>query len=322
MKIETLFTLKTPYREDLSLDAAVFGDAGAAPCCAIVGSMRGNEVQQTFIAASMVRRLGALEDEGLLDPSKRIIAVPSVNAFSMNVHKRFWPVDNTDINRMFPGYGKGETTQRIADGLFQAVQGYPFGIQLASYYLRGAFVPHVRITDEGRLSQESLELAGLFGLPATLLREPSTFDTTTLNYNWQVWDTHAFSVFSRATGAQDPESAAAAVDGIVRFLARIGAVREGTLGVAAKTAPAEKPLHVSEEALVDVRAEHAAGFFEQHARPGDHVRAGDVLARVLDTFDCHVKEELVSPVDGLVFFSRTAPLVNQYSIAFKVAPNA
>ena len=37
----------------------------------------------------------------------------------MNVGKRFFPVDNTDINRMFPGYDKGETTQRLADGVLQ-----------------------------------------------------------------------------------------------------------------------------------------------------------------------------------------------------------
>ena len=35
----------------------------------------------------------------------------------MNIGKRFWSADNTDINRMFPGYNLGETTQRIAAGV-------------------------------------------------------------------------------------------------------------------------------------------------------------------------------------------------------------
>lgn len=55
----------------------------------------------------------------------------------MNIHKRFWPVGNTDVNRMFPGYDKGETTQRIAAGIFEAVSSYDYSIQLASFYLRG-----------------------------------------------------------------------------------------------------------------------------------------------------------------------------------------
>lgn len=40
----------------------------------------------------------------------------------MNIKKRFWPTDNTDINRMFPGYDLGETTQRIAAGVFEVIK--------------------------------------------------------------------------------------------------------------------------------------------------------------------------------------------------------
>ena len=321
MQNETLFTLETPYRESLSIRAAVFGNADAEPCCAVVGSMRGNEVQQTFIAANLVRRLAALEGAHLLNPAKKIIVVPSVNAFSMNIHKRFWPVDNTDINRMFPGYDKGETTQRIAAGLFDAVQGYPFGIQLASFYLRGRFLPHVRITDEGELSQESRELAELFGMPCVLMREPTTFDTTTLNYNWQVWDTHAFSLFSKETGSIDEQSAREAEDGIVRFLVRIGAALEDALQTCATgTSGQALPLQVDEASLVDVRSEKAGGIFLPNVAPGEVVEAGQELAYIRDSFDSHVKDRLVSPVAGRVFFSRSAPLINQYSIAFKIAP--
>ena len=136
----------------------------------------------------------------------------------MNIHKRFWPVDNADVNRMFPGYDKGEATQRIAADIFEAVSSYDYGIQLASFYLRGKFLPHVRITDESELSRESLEMAALFSMPCTLLHKPSTFDTTTLNYNWQVWNTHAFSLFTKATGSIDEASARQAEGGIVQSL--------------------------------------------------------------------------------------------------------
>lgn len=50
--------------------------------------------------------------------------MPCVNYYSMNIGKRFWSMDNTDINRMFLGYDLGETTQRIADGVFKQLQGY------------------------------------------------------------------------------------------------------------------------------------------------------------------------------------------------------
>lgn len=256
MRSKVIFSLSTPYRESMKIRAAEFGDADAQPCCAIVGSMRGNEVQQTFIAANLVGRLRELEREGLLNSEKRILVIPAANAFSMNIHKRFWPVDNTDVNRMFPGYDKGETTQRIAAGIFEAVSSYDYGVQLASFYLRGAFLPHVRVTDEGDLSRESLEMAALFGMPCTLLHKPSTFDTTTLNYNWQVWNTHAFSLFTKATGSIDEASARQAEDGIVRFLTHVGAVREEALSTFAETETGE-PARIEESSLSNVRSERA-----------------------------------------------------------------
>ena len=58
-------------------------------------------------------------------------------------------MDKTDINRMFPGYANGETTQRIAAAVFEALNGFEYGIQLASYYVPGDFIPHVRMLKTG-----------------------------------------------------------------------------------------------------------------------------------------------------------------------------
>ena len=69
-----------------------------------------------------------------------------------------------------------------------------------------------------------------------------------------------------------------------------------------------------------MRSEHASGLFVPLVGPGDCVVQGQALAEVHDTFDGSVHDTLRSPIDGRVFFSRSAPLVNQYSIAFKIAP--
>ena len=313
MRRTTLFTLNTPYRESLAIDGFEFGNLDGEPCCAIVGSMRGNEVEQTFVCAELVHRLEDLESRGLTDPAKRVLVVPSVNPFSMNIQKRFWPVDNTDINRMFPGYDEGETTQRIADGLFQAVSGYDFGVQLCSYYLQGDFQPHVRVTRTGVISDESLELADDFGFSYVVSKEPGSFDTTTLNYNWQVWDTHAFSVYVRDMGSLSLDAATEVEDCILRFLGARGAVRFEMPG-------AYRSTHIREASLVDVRTNHAGGFFVRDVEPGDRVRVGQTLGRVVDSADAHVRETLVAPIDGRVFFCHVSPLINQYTIAFKVAP--
>ena len=60
----------------------------------------------------------------------------------------------------------------------------------------GDFIPHVRMMDTGR---QNTSLAGLFGLPYVVVRKPRPIDTTTLNYNWQIWDTSTFSLYTTET---------------------------------------------------------------------------------------------------------------------------
>ena len=110
MKREILFRLDTPYRQSFAIEGFRFGSGEKA--CAIVGGIRGNEVQQMYVCARLVKAFSALEEQGALLPGNEILVIPCVNRFSMNVGSRFWPMDQTDINRMFPGYDQGETTQR------------------------------------------------------------------------------------------------------------------------------------------------------------------------------------------------------------------
>lgn len=148
MRKTEIYKLGSPYREDLTISGYTFGHGRKSAC--IVGSIRGNEVQQLYVCSQIVRKLEELEASHAIASGKEILVVPSVNHHAMNIGKRFWPVDNTDINRMFPGYDQGETTQRIADGVFRTVKDYDYGIQFASFYMPGDFIPHVRMMDTGR----------------------------------------------------------------------------------------------------------------------------------------------------------------------------
>ena len=112
MKKDVLFTLPSPYREPMRVMGYRFGKGEKA--CAIMGATRGNEVQQLYVCSQLIAMLRDIEADGAMVPGKSVLVIPTANNFSMNISKRFWPMDNTDINRMFPGKADGETTQRIA----------------------------------------------------------------------------------------------------------------------------------------------------------------------------------------------------------------
>ena len=311
MKEITLFTLETPYRQPLAVKGWQFGSPDKKNL-AVMGALRGNEIQQMYICGCLIRTLKQMEHEGLLFADCGILVVPCVNQFSMNVGRRFWAADNTDINRMFPGYLLGETTQRIAARIFETLQGYEYGVQMASFYLPGDFLPHVRMMETG---YQNIEEANGFGLPYVLLRTPQPYDTTTLNYNWQIWNTQAFSLYTRETESIDPVTAQQAVDAVLRFL-------QGKDFCQAKLPKPEKEPVTFKENLLDTVLSSAGGLLIRKKEPGDQVQPGELLGEIIDPCTNTVLEELHARAGGRVFFAHKAQLIGGHEVAFRMIPES
>jgi len=305
MKEKILYEIKGLYRDNFRIKGYEFGKGKKSVC--IVGSMRGNEVQQLYCCSLLVKKFKQLEEEGRIKDGHSILIIPSANPYSMNIQKRFWPTDNTDINRMFPGYDQGETTQRIADGLFEKISSYKYGIQFTSFYMPGEFVPHVRMMDEGFSDTET---AKKFGLPYVVVRKVRPYDTTTLNYNWQVWDTHAYSIYTTTTSTIDSNSAGQALLSILSFLSEIGIVKyQGP-------APAASCV-LSDTEMISVRTEKS-GIFEPLVHVGDYVRVGQPLANIVNPYNGETLETLFAPVESIVFFMHSDPLTYANTAVLKL----
>ncbi|MBQ8825390.1 MAG: succinylglutamate desuccinylase/aspartoacylase family protein [Ruminococcus sp.] len=305
MKKKILFSLKSPYREQLDVIGYKFGHGHKS--IAIVGALRGNEIQQMYVCSRMIQELKKLESEGKILEECEILVIPCVNYYSMNLGKRFWTMDNTDINRMFPGYNLGETTQRIADGLFTKLQGYEYGIQLASFYQPGNFLPHVKIMDTGFTNAEIMKD---FGLQFGIIRKPRPYDTTTLNYNWQIWETKAFSVYANATDNIDKKSADESVNAILRFMNNKGVIN-------IKTSPGYITEIINESETQQIQSE-AAGIFISLTEVGKIVERGTLIGKIINPFDGEVISEIRSSVSGIIYFEYHSPLINEKTVCFKI----
>lgn len=309
MERQIVYESRSLYRDDFRVTGFAFGQGEPAMC--IVGSMRGNEYQQLYICSQLVRRLGELEAQGRLVPDRQILVIPCVNPYSMNLQKRFWCIDNTDINRMFPGYALGETTQRVAAGVFDQIQRYQYGVQFSSFYMPGAFVPHVRIMKTG---YEDREMAVRFGLPYVVLHAPRPFDTTTLNYNWQIWDTKAFTLYTASNSRVDRPSAHQAVEAVLGFMADQGLLRYHRHGSFYLSRVVES------EDMIALRADRA-GFFESFVVPGQEVEAGEDLARILDPYLGTEQSRVTAPAAGTVAFVRDEAMTYESTTVVKLIPS-
>lgn len=309
MKKRIIYEIKGLYRDNFRVTGYEFGKGKKSVC--IVGSMRGNEVQQLYCCSQLVKKFKQLEEEGRITPGHRILIIPSCNPYSMNIQKRFWPIDNTDINRMFPGYNLGETTQRIADGVFSEIMDYQYGIQFTSFYMPGEFMPHVRMMDEG---YSTVENALKFEMPYVVVRKVRPYDTATLNYNWQVWDTQAFSFYTTSTTTIDRKSAGQSVLSIMKFLSSLGIIKYSY------EAKKEKSIVLNDTELVSVQTAKS-GIFEELVKAGDAVEEGAPLANIINPYDGEIMETLYAPVKGKVFFMHTDPLTYANTAVVKLVKN-
>ena len=305
MKESIIYRISHIYRDDFRIRAFTFGHGEKSLC--IVGSLRGNEYQQVFSCSRLIQRLKKLEKEGRFAEDREVMVIPSLNPASMNIGKRFWGIDNTDINRMFPGYALGETTQRIAAGVFNVVNKYRSGIQFTSFYMPGHFQPYVQMIHTG---YEDPERAEDFGMPYIVVRNPRPYDTTTLNYNWQIWETDAYSLYSGTTTRLSLEGAEMAADAIERFMIFRGILK----GAPAPAAPGRIFRY---DDLLNVRTT-LSGLYHSLVKNNAHVSAGQDLAEIIDPCTGETLETLQSPVNGILFFQYDDPLIYAFTSAFKI----
>ena len=305
MKKKTIYEIKGLYRDSFRITGFEFGKGKKSLC--IVGSMRGNEVQQLYCCSQLVKKFRQLEEERRIRPDVKILIIPCCNPYSINTQKRFWTIDNTDINRMFPGYDLGETTQRVADGIFSQIKDYEYGIQFTSFYMPGEFIPHVRLMDEG---YSDVITAMKFGMPYVVKRTVRPYDTATLNYNWQVWNTKAYSLYTSTTSRIDKKSAGQAVLSILRFCQSVGFVKYHENG--------DHPsIVISDKELISVRTAKS-GIFEPLVKVGDSVDEGTPLAEIINPYDGSVMETLYAPRRGTLFFMHSDPITYAETAVIKM----
>ena len=180
-------------------------------------------------------------------------------------------------------------------------------IHFASFYLLGDFVPHIRIMNTG---YQTASLGNLFGLPYVVMRKPAPIDTTTLNYNWQIWETNAFSIYTKETDEVDEQSAQEAVAAVLRYLSRVGLLRYHCHSGYLSTV-------VQENEMANVLTP-AGGIFRRFVEPGQEVEYGQKMGVILDPFTAEVEAEITCPTSGVVFFALKKPLTTEHEVAFKV----
>lgn len=123
-------------------------------------------------------------------------------------------------------------------------------------------------------------------MPYVVVRNPRPFDSTTLNFNWQIWDCNAFSVYAKDTEKIDEEAAGLTIESVLTFLGRQGIIEYDV-------SDTRESVVVGEGNLFNIKAVRG-GLFRSLVEVGEKVVEGQPMAEVIDPYEGEVIETLTS----------------------------
>ncbi|HEX6484322.1 MAG TPA: succinylglutamate desuccinylase/aspartoacylase family protein [Ktedonobacteraceae bacterium] len=288
------------YADGTPLQSALHILVGAedGPILYVQAAVHGDEVNGVEVLRRVFTRLDPSEMRGIL------IVVPVANVAGFVQHQRRNPLDEEDMNRVWPGKAGGQTSQHIAYDLYQQAINYAeYVIDLHTANSNTAL--HVVY---GRGDEASRNMAEAFGLPI-LLEEEVTEDLKQLRFTGKLRNFLA----SQGIAAITPELGgnncfeeehirlgAQGVINVMRYLAML----EGAMEL-----PEQPPITLFGSHLDRVWATQG-GIWVAHIKAGDRVSENQPLGEIYSIRTFEVVEYLKAPYDGYVLGTTDVPIVN------------
>jgi predicted deacylase len=307
---EAFFRLELPYREQLTLERAVFR-GGEGPRVAVVSGIHGDELEGLYVCHRLAARLEALARErpGALLGSLELY--PALNPLGLDTLQRHVPIYDVDLNRVFPGHRAGLLPQRLAHAAMAPLLGAALVIDIhaSNVYLRE--IPQVRIARA--FESKLVPLARRLNVDLIWVHEAVTVLENTIAHSLNERGVPCL-VMEMGVGMRvTPAFAEQVVTGILHAARELGA-----LDPQLELEPAEHAPLVADDTNVHYLNAATSGLFAPCAEHWDAVRRGELLGRIVSPLRGDTLCEVRSPVDGVLFTLREYPLVYEGSLLARI----
>ena len=231
-----------------------------------------------------------------------LICLPVVNLFGLQNHSRYAP-DRRDLNRCFPGSPHGSISGRLAHAIFgEVISLCDYGVDFHSAAVRRTNYPNVRadmrnpkVKALARAFGSELIVNGR-GPEGSLRREAVARGIPTIILEaGEIWKIEPGIVESGVRGLMN----------VLNYLDMIEGAREEPL------------FQITIDKTQWVRAERG-GFLIFHARPGQLVEEGQVLATNVNIFG-RERNLLHAPARGIVIGMATMPAITPGEPVYHIA---
>lgn len=267
----------------------------------IVTGIHGDELEGQYVCFELQRRIREQMDclQGIVD------VYPAMNPLGIDSITRGIPAFDLDMNRLFPGNIDGNMTEYLAAGIIEDVAGSDCVLDIHASNLYLTEIPQIRINElhEERLLPMAMES----NVDFVWVHGASTVLESTFAYSLNSIGTPVLVVEMGVGMRITKDYGDQLVDGIFRLMQ--------TLGIwTGKVNAVRKPIVSKDPEDVSYLNASVGGLFLPSVKHWEELKKGDLVGRIVDPLSGEVLDEVLAPVDGILFTIREYPIVDEGSL--------
>jgi predicted deacylase len=303
--IKTVISEGLPVDEQLLIRKKVIQNGNGNKRICIVTGTHGDELEGQYVCFELIRRLN-LNPEFL----NGIVEVyPALNPLGVDSVTRGIPTFDLDMNRIFPGDPGGHLIEHTAYEIIQDLKGADMVIDIHASNIFLREMPQARINIQ--MSKKLIPYARMLNLDFIWIHDAATVLESTLAHSLNVLKTPTVVVEMGIGMRITRDYGNRLVDGILNMMNKM----EMWNGPVAKKIT--KPT-LSIKGQVHFMNADVSGVIIPLISHSVDVKKGDLLCQIVDPFNGVVLQDVLSPVDGLVFTLRTYPVVYEGSLIARI----
>lgn len=302
--IKTVASVGLPVDETLSIKKRRIqpkGKTKGLKRISIVTGIHGDELEGQYVCFELARRIEEKFEKlaGIVD------IYPAMNPLGIDSITRGIPAFDLDMNRLFPGNIDGNMTEYLAAEIMKDVSGSDLVIDIHASNIYLTEIPQIRINE---LHEEKLvPLAEEANVDFVWVHGASTVLESTLAYSLNSTGTPCLVVEMGVGMRITKEYGEQLVEGILHLMEKLGIWKE-------RTKEPRKPIISRDPQDVIYLNASVSGLFVQKLHHWEKLKKGELIGQIIDPLSGRILDEVISPVDGVLFTIREYPIVDEGSL--------
>ena len=307
--IRDVFKAELPIEEKFCIKKNVITSGNSPKRVCIVTGTHGDELEGQYVAFKLNQILNNNLDK--LDGTVEIY--PALNPLGIDSIQRGIPNFDIDMNRIFPGSLVGSMSEVAAHYIVEDLSGADVVIDIHSSNIYLREIPQERINVN--LQSTLVPLANLLNMDFIWVHEAATVLESTLAHSLNIIGTKTLVVEMGVGMRINHDCCEQLIEGIFNLLTSMQMWNDKCNDN--KVRKVKTPVLSVGDSVSFINAEKS-GIFITDSHVNSNVKKGQRIGMIVSSLTGEILEDVIAPVDGLMFTLRAYPVVYEGSLLARI----